>query len=715
MKNSLSSPNSGNTILWDRLAKLLYTKEGCETVMLMRQSGLLNSEISKNITEQLTHTKIQSTGPRAIGPWAPRKNGKHWEFVRESKWDKYLWLEERDILTSDKKEGTYRVCLVGESVAAGMFFSPNISPAKVLKSILGQTKPANTKQVEVIDLSRNAMRIEMLVDIVDAASQLNPDVIVIFAGNNFCRDHTIGRPDQKNISNQHILLANQEGATGLINHFTEELIQATQAAINTLIKNAKHNASEIIWLIPTTCKNWQRLSPVHWLGGGKTKQWHDYFKNSLNALKLNDYQKVLEFSQAMEKLDKRTCPTTQRLLAIALNGLEQLEEAARHCQYEVDVDCALERNSFLSPGIQSSIETLILESSKHHGFKCINLKSVFSQYINSLTISEELFVDYCHLNDKGMRVAMSAVAEKIFDTNDWKKILQETEPFAVDPKFIARGLFESTIYTSHMQHNLQMENNASYLRQRFYRALNHWEGLAQTMTEYIHMRHGSIVTEVSQHAHQIVASANSLLDYGILQWIHGIDSQTIEAICGAMDDAGYDGNKLLTYYQEYDRGKLKDGIDLTNPRYIKYFGRDGNVDWDPERGTYRTQPYLRAYWPQLPLVFVANKGYHLGCRLTCRLPRVGDKERQGIVKININGIFIEKFVVTDTWSRQHFSIAEELVKEGFNDIELEWPELPEDDDSAIDDAIQKLQTLGCANWHPVFGEVFSFRIKPYYP
>jgi len=711
MSDSLHDSKSTDTVLWDRLARLLYTEEGCETAMLMQQNRLLKEDACINVDSLTKQENVARSTPRAIGPWTPNGNG---EFVRKSKWDKYLWLEERDVLSPDKKPGTHRVCLVGESVAAGMFFSPNINPSKVLNSILDQTKPVNAKQVDVIDLTRNAMRVELLVDIIDAAAQLNPDIIVIFAGNNFCRNHTIGRPDQKTISHKQLQIANEQGAPGLANHFTEELAQATQNTVDTIAKNAQRNLTNIIWLIPATHEGWERLAPVHLLGERKTKKWHSLFTSAVKALELGHYKKALELAQTMEQLDKRTCPTTQRLMGIALNHLGHLEEAKKHYQYEVDIDCALERNSFLSPGIQSIAKTIIAKGGKRHGFKSIDLQKVFSEYVNAIDTTPDLFVDYCHLSVEGMQIAMSAVAADISEAplNCWKNVFQKCRSFAIEPKYIARGQFEATIYTSHMQHSLETRDNSYHLRQRFHHALTLWDGLADTMKEYVRMRHGAVATEVSKDAHKLVASANSLLDYGILQWIHGIDAQTIEAICGALDDAGHNGGELLSYYQEYDKEKLKHGIDLTNPRYIKHFGRDGEVNWDPERGTYRTQPYLRAYWPQLPLVFVSDKDTSLDCYITSRLPSEGTNKRCETLTISVNGEFIVDFEVTHTWSKQHFRIPSEHLKNGFNDIQLEWPDLPDDDTPAIDSAIRKLQTFGRANWHPVFGEIFTFRIMP---
>lgn len=234
--------------------------------------------------------------------------------------------------------------------------------------------------------------------------------------------------------------------------------------------------------------------------------------------------------------------------------------------------------------------------------------------------------------------------------------------------------------------------------------------VGQVMTDYVRFRRGAVVTELAPAAHRIVAGANSLLDFGILQWIPGVDSHTIEAICGALDDTGHDRAGLLADYQEYDKKRLGRGFDLSEPRYLKSFARDGKVDWDPERGTWRRQPFLRSYWPDLPLVFVADRGTEVECRLTVRLPTHDGEQRSGSVRVVVNGHLAATVPASERWSRSSFTIVGSFVKDGFNDVVLEWPELAERE-SDIRIAVRSYQMSGRSDWFPVFGEVFSFHIQ----
>ena len=71
-----------------------------------------------------------------------------------------------------------RLCLLGESTAAGYLLAPDLTPAKVLRRRLGD-------RWDVVDLARTNERLESLVDTAEAALQLDPDRLVVFTGNNW--------------------------------------------------------------------------------------------------------------------------------------------------------------------------------------------------------------------------------------------------------------------------------------------------------------------------------------------------------------------------------------------------------------------------------------------------------------------------------------------------------------------------------------------------
>lgn len=81
------------------------------------------------------------------------------------------------VLEPRAPEGPTRVLLVGESVAAGYLLDAPNRPGAVLADLL----PAH----DVVDLARTNETLESLLGTVEQASQLDPDVLVVWAGNNW--------------------------------------------------------------------------------------------------------------------------------------------------------------------------------------------------------------------------------------------------------------------------------------------------------------------------------------------------------------------------------------------------------------------------------------------------------------------------------------------------------------------------------------------------
>ena len=89
----------------------------------------------------------------------------------------------RQTLPARKTPGTRRICFFGESVAAGYLYAPHLTPAMVLEEQLRQT--SDTHAYEVIDLARTNETLDGLLTTVRRSLQLNPDVLVLFVGNNW--------------------------------------------------------------------------------------------------------------------------------------------------------------------------------------------------------------------------------------------------------------------------------------------------------------------------------------------------------------------------------------------------------------------------------------------------------------------------------------------------------------------------------------------------
>jgi hypothetical protein len=149
-----------------RLAELLASDNG--TLILAQLQKLTFAANRKPISRQVGNTL-------RIGIWdAVPVEGGSIEFARSADLatDWRYWA---DVERIPPKNGR-RVVLVGESVARGYLFDPAITFAGMLEAALG---------VEVVDLARTDLTAIELPALFEALPALEPDAVVLFAGNNW--------------------------------------------------------------------------------------------------------------------------------------------------------------------------------------------------------------------------------------------------------------------------------------------------------------------------------------------------------------------------------------------------------------------------------------------------------------------------------------------------------------------------------------------------
>ncbi|MCP4152734.1 MAG: hypothetical protein GY757_33685, partial [bacterium] len=160
------------------LADLIY--EGSQDIekieALERELGIIKA------TEG---TEKAPTSPKAdgsIGIWKPGLFRGKKCFIRDDRFENEFtyWVNMQRISVKKKKK---RVVFLGESVARGFLFDPHFTPASYLGGIL--KNKSDSGGIEVIDLAKTNMLIHELEEICSSCLALEPDVVTIFAGNNW--------------------------------------------------------------------------------------------------------------------------------------------------------------------------------------------------------------------------------------------------------------------------------------------------------------------------------------------------------------------------------------------------------------------------------------------------------------------------------------------------------------------------------------------------
>ena len=281
-----------------------------------------------------------------------------------------------------------RVVLLGESAAAGYLLAPHLTPAKALQALLG---PA----VDVVDLARTNERLGGLVATAEAALQLAPDVIVVFAGNNW---NLLETPRMSPF------FPEEEARRGYAAALeVGGLLGPAQAAWSALAGAARRALARLAGLGPrlvvvvpeVNLLDWPARQPAPWLPGEGTAAWH-------RALAAGDAEATL-------RLDGGSTPTGFALLGRRLMAAGDTARAEVALRAAADSDRYASMACLSAPRAGPSVQALLRSAA---GAEVVDLPAIFRAATGALP-GRRLFLDYCHLTPEGVWLAAAAIAGQL--------------------------------------------------------------------------------------------------------------------------------------------------------------------------------------------------------------------------------------------------------------------------------------------------------------
>jgi hypothetical protein len=674
---------------------------------------------------------------RPISIWEPRTEGGATVWVRPEPGpfgDHYATRRE---LRPKRAELPLRVVFFGESVAAGYLYAPHLTPAGVLETQLRAA--GGSSNFEVIDLARTNETLAGLLATVRASLQINPDVLVLFAGNNWNLLETpeISPYAPTAAARREIAAAlRAEGLAGPVRLARERLRTIAEAVFAEIALMARAVGIPVVVVVPeVNLADWENRQPVAWgaekrphprplsrllptppPGEGSTARWHPLYREAVAALEEGDADAAENSARAMLELDGGSCPTAWRLIARARLALGDEAGAATAARAEVDA-AAYPGLAFLgAPQAGTAVQDLLRELSRRHGFFRIDLPEIFAEHISSPLPGRRLFLDYCHLTAEGMRVAMAAVAATVLDLSGmvedapaWRDLVALGS--APSPEAEATACLGAAIHSAHRL--LTVGSKVPLLRHWCAAALDASPGIAATLLDLVEARSAPCPAVLTAAQQRNAASPYRLLLQHGWQWDH-LDADVITAIRGILKDWDMTAEidrRLLAF-----RAVPAAGIDLAAPPFFFL--------WEPLERFYpevmrlddRTAPaYLRCPWPETSFALLTEGDRDLAIEPTLRLPpppalASDTAERTGEVRVTVNGQPVGSIPATARWSRSALRIPAENLVAGLNRLTLLWPDPPPVDGDPLGAIIQRLEMGLAADLHPVFGEVFSLRV-----
>ena len=695
----------------DELAQLLATPAGARTARLLQLSEAMTT--SEPPLSEAPHAAEGARGePRAISIWRPLSRGGDLLFERPEPLllgDHYATTR---FLRRDKRPGVERVCFFGESVAAGYLYAPRLTPAGVLQRRLSDA--AGRDAFEVIDLARTNETLQPLVTTIERSLQLEPDLLVIFAGNNWNLLETPSlSPYVPSVRGRqrYALALRRGGIAGPARLGRRQIRKKADKALAAITRLTEPAGIPVVWVIPeVNLADWEDRQPVTWLPGDGSARWHESYAEATDHLATRRHAAALRVADAMLLLDGGRCSSTHRLRARALTGLARADEARQACEAEVRSSTYPTLAFLGAPRATIETQALLRRQAERRGFSIVDLPKIFAEHTASPLPGHRLFLDYCHLSAEGIELAMHAVATEILRLRDMDPPPQRpgAEP-AAQPAVEALARLGAAAHSAHRL--LTVGSKQRHLLHWCRRALAADPAVADAMVDLLVARSApcpAVLTAAQQR--NLYSPHRWLLQHG-WRWSF-LDVELIEAVCTALAEAG------RCVRDEIDRRLLRHhavgarGVELTRPPYLwepleRFFPEATAAAAMTGRATHRCP------WPEACFCLIAEAGQSVVLELTARLPAIAAAPagRAGRLTLSLNRHPVATMEVEEVWTRGTFRLPRRRLERAINRISVAWPPLPDCGDAAIENVIRRLENGHEADLHPVFGEIFSLRAR----
>ncbi len=688
----------------DDLADLLATPEGLRTARLLQGAGLLGAP-------EPAAPRPRPRPPEPISIWEPREVQGEIVWIRPDPQPLGDHFAAQKILRRKRAELPLRVAFFGESVAAGYLYAPHVTPARVLENQLRAI--GGSGNFEVIDLARTNETLASLAETVRTSVQIQPDVLVLFAGNNWNLLETpeVSPYAPSVLARQRYGQAlRQEGFAGPIRHAEERLRAVAKAALGSIAEIAGLIHIPVVVLIPeVNLADWETRQPPVWLEGNGIARWHALYAEAVERLEAEDFQAALATAQALRELDGGACSSTWRLLARAEIGLGDAEAARRSCRAEIDAAPYATLATLSAPQLTIAARELLREAARRHGFLAVDLRDVFAKHAGPDLPGRRLFLDYCHLTLEGIQVAMAAVAAEVLNVSgmidepqDWRRLLPRLPPPAISLEAEATARFGAAIHTAHRL--LATGAKRPLLEHWCEAALDASPGIEEAMFDLVAARCAPCPAVLTAAQQRNLASPYRLtLQHG-WRWDH-LDADLIEAIRAVLERRGRPAGEIIDDLLLEHLAVREEGTELLAPIYLwepleRFFPEVMDLEDLPRRAT------LRSPWPETTFCLICDGERDIEIEITLRLPF-----GSGPVAVTVNGEEVGIVEGGERWTCGVIRIGRGRLRRGLNRLALRSPMPATDGAAALAVVADRLEIGVAADLQPVFGEVFSMMAR----
>jgi hypothetical protein len=632
-------------------------------------AGLFDILQPDDKAETIKYAGLASRAPQPVkelGIWIPAVRNGSPCFERDPS-RKPEWPMWADIHRIGPKGDKKRVVLLGESVARGYFYDPYYTVAKELAGIF--VKVDGIAPVEVIDLARTSMQMEGLRQLAGSTVALQPDAVLIFAGNNWSAQWKHLLDDTR------LTEPGRSGGTPVYEEWKElleaDLRQSISDFLSAVGSSLVKAGIPVTFVIPGyNLKDWRSNETERAPALVDVNRAIDWYKSREEAELALAHDNVEQWglaASAMVKADPSN-PYGFELLAAyhermgehdkAISLLEKARDSALFPRYDKS-----------KPRCFSVVEETLEDLAPLHGIAVVNLAKEFKQHSESIP-GRELFLDYCHLTVDGIKLAMRHTATTLL-----RQLFQLDLPVAHIPDSQIRPS-DDVVAVAHFcsaVHNAHYGQPPEILLFHCKKALQASHSIRKMMLQYIDFATRNADSVLCKSFGDIILGGN-LLQYdggtGLAHPHNGklMDIDLVDAMVSLIGVEDADLARKVNLLRQQEHGVGDAGIDLLASFYSQMYY--GNFAVEPRPSYYQARTTVSSF------AFVARDVQALRLELVCRIPQ--SPNTAATVKVCINELtdVVAVIEVGSSWGKYSVTI-DKLPKVGVNRFLIHWPMIAE--------------------------------------
>ncbi len=617
---------------------------------------------------------IGGTETANLGIWKRESAAADAAFVRRAdcrnEW--FFWAQKDRI---EPKRTRRRVVLLGESVARGYLYDPQFNVASALETIL--SSEMGPTEIDVVDLAKSNLTREELRVFMGLSLALQPDILVVFAGNNW-------RPQLAEADVPYVdTLLRREGLPAVksfLDTRTRQSVSLLARQVNAFLE--RQGNLSVVWVVPEfNLVDWtDPISiPAHLPGQGD-RRWRQLDERIRLALREHQLGMAEELAKEMSELDGGTSSIPLRILAEHRRSAGDIPGARRYLELSRDAE-GWDPSFSYSPRVSSSIQSALREAASAPRNAVVDLPEVLEQHFDHALPDRRVFMDDCHLTSEGIRVAAAAIASEVLTVLTGREIpppaLQAKCP-SPPSKVEGKASFLAAVHNAHYYQSYDVVHYWCT------RAVQLWPECAELMTRFI----DSQTRRSPQLACRSMMELFELDDLGTSKYLLRGGAKRLDVVLGDAIANTLQGMGLavadITGLRTREHSLRSGSKELTAFYYSSTIPTLSKRAWMtcslPNNGGSRSL-FASAYWETSKFIFLGERGRAAGLKLTYRLPAPC---RFGMIAIAINSHLIARAPIDDEWQTLSVSILGDYVVEGINEIVITWPDETASSDEVLE-------------------------------